>query len=97
MPCQVEIMGIAGALQIYGCGTALFLAHDSDGLRGPIGSAMLSLADDKAIKTPGRPPSLFDHDRPDAGESHPHPTSAQGSLAELQEGITYHHSLSGLV
>jgi hypothetical protein len=31
MPCQVEITGIAGALQIYGCGTALFLARDSDG------------------------------------------------------------------
>jgi hypothetical protein len=31
LPCQVEITGIAGALQIYGCGTALFLADDSDG------------------------------------------------------------------
>ncbi len=31
LPCQVEITGIAGALQIYGCGTALFLADDSNG------------------------------------------------------------------
>ncbi len=27
-PCMVEITGIAGALQIYGWGTALFSAHD---------------------------------------------------------------------
>jgi hypothetical protein len=31
MPCQVEITGIAGALQIYGCGTALFLFEDDLG------------------------------------------------------------------
>ena len=31
MPCQVEITGIAGALQIYGCGTALFLFDDASG------------------------------------------------------------------
>jgi hypothetical protein len=31
MPCQVEITGIAGALQIYGCGTALFLFDDDSG------------------------------------------------------------------
>jgi hypothetical protein len=30
-PCQVEITGIAGALQIYGCGTALFLFDDGSG------------------------------------------------------------------
>jgi hypothetical protein len=34
LPCQVEITGIAGALQIYGCGTALFL-HD-DGVSLPV-------------------------------------------------------------
>ena len=73
------------------------IAHESDGLHGPIGLATLSLADDKAIKTPGQPQSLFDHDGPGACDSRPHPTSAQGSLAELQEGITYHHALSGLV
>ncbi len=28
VPCQVEITGIAGALQIYGCGNALFLFDD---------------------------------------------------------------------
>ncbi len=28
-PCMVEITGIAGALQIYGCGTAVFLARDT--------------------------------------------------------------------
>jgi hypothetical protein len=31
LPCQVEITGIAGALQIYGCGTALFLSDDGLG------------------------------------------------------------------
>ncbi len=31
MPCRVEITGIAGALQIYGCGTALFLSDDGSG------------------------------------------------------------------
>ena len=30
-PCMVEITGIAGALQIYGCGTAVFLAKDVSG------------------------------------------------------------------
>jgi hypothetical protein len=30
-PCMVEITGIAGTLQIYGCGTALFLATDDLG------------------------------------------------------------------
>jgi hypothetical protein len=30
-PCMVEITGIAGALQIYGCGTAMFLAQDVSG------------------------------------------------------------------
>jgi hypothetical protein len=30
-PCMVEITGIAGALQIYGWGTALFLAQDISG------------------------------------------------------------------
>ena len=30
-PCMIEITGIAGALQIYGCGTALFLATDASG------------------------------------------------------------------
>jgi hypothetical protein len=28
-PCKVEIEGVAGSLQIYGCGTALFLVHDA--------------------------------------------------------------------
>ncbi len=28
---MVEITGIAGALQIYGCGTAMFLAQDLSG------------------------------------------------------------------
>jgi hypothetical protein len=32
LPCQVEITGIAGALQIYGCDTALFLYDDGCGL-----------------------------------------------------------------
>ena len=31
LPCQIEITGIAGALQIYGCGTALFLSDDESG------------------------------------------------------------------
>jgi hypothetical protein len=31
VPCQVEITGIAGALQIYGRGTALFLYDDGSG------------------------------------------------------------------
>jgi hypothetical protein len=30
-PCQVEITSIAGALQIYGCGTALFLFDGGSG------------------------------------------------------------------
>jgi hypothetical protein len=30
-PCQMEITSIAGALQIYGCGTALFLSDDGSG------------------------------------------------------------------
>ncbi len=30
-PCQVEITGVAGSLQIYGCGTALFLVEDASG------------------------------------------------------------------
>ncbi len=30
-PCMVEITGIAGALQIYGCGTALFLDREESG------------------------------------------------------------------
>ena len=28
-PCKVEIEGVAGSLQIYGCGTALFLVNDA--------------------------------------------------------------------
>jgi hypothetical protein len=28
-PCKVEITGVAGSLQIYGCGTALFLVKDA--------------------------------------------------------------------
>jgi hypothetical protein len=28
-PCKVEIEGVAGSLQIFGCGTALFLVHDA--------------------------------------------------------------------
>ncbi len=28
-PCKVKIAGVAGSLQIYGCGTALFLVHDA--------------------------------------------------------------------
>jgi hypothetical protein len=30
-PCEVEITGVAGSLQIYGCETALFLAIDDGG------------------------------------------------------------------
>ncbi len=30
-PCEVEITGVAGSLQIYGCGTAWFLADDDSG------------------------------------------------------------------
>jgi hypothetical protein len=30
-PCKVEITGVAGSLQIYGCGTALFLVDDEAG------------------------------------------------------------------
>ncbi len=30
-PCKVEITGVAGSLQIYGCGTALFLVEDVSG------------------------------------------------------------------
>ena len=30
-PCKVEIAGISGSLQIYGCGTALFLVEDTFG------------------------------------------------------------------
>ena len=30
-PCKVEITGVAGSLQIYGCGTAWFLADDDSG------------------------------------------------------------------
>ncbi len=29
--CQVEITGVAGSLQIYGCGTAMFLVDDALG------------------------------------------------------------------
>ncbi len=31
IPCKVEITGVAGSLQIYGCGTALFLVDDEAG------------------------------------------------------------------
>jgi hypothetical protein len=31
VPCEIEITGIAGSLQVYGCGTALFLADDEYG------------------------------------------------------------------
>ena len=31
MPCQIEITGVAGSLQVYGCGTALFLVDDASG------------------------------------------------------------------
>ena len=27
-PCEIEILGVAGSLQIYGIGTALFVAKD---------------------------------------------------------------------
>ena len=30
-PCKVEITGVAGSLQIYGCGTAVFLVEDASG------------------------------------------------------------------
>jgi hypothetical protein len=30
-PCKVEIAGVAGSLQIYGCETALFLVEDVSG------------------------------------------------------------------
>ena len=30
-PCKIEITGVAGSLQIYGCGTALFLVEDVSG------------------------------------------------------------------
>ncbi len=30
-PCEIEITGVAGSLQVYGCGTALFLVDDASG------------------------------------------------------------------
>jgi hypothetical protein len=30
-PCKIEITGVSGSLQIYGCGTALFLVEDVSG------------------------------------------------------------------
>jgi hypothetical protein len=29
--CEIEITGVAGSLQVYGCGTALFLVNDDSG------------------------------------------------------------------
>jgi hypothetical protein len=31
VPCEIEITGVGGSLQVYGCGTALFLADDESG------------------------------------------------------------------
>ena len=31
IPCEIEITGVAGSLQVYGCGTALFLVNDDSG------------------------------------------------------------------
>ena len=31
VPCEIEITGVAGSLQVYGCGTALFLVDDDSG------------------------------------------------------------------
>jgi hypothetical protein len=30
-PCEIEITGVAGSLQVYGCGTAFFLVDDDSG------------------------------------------------------------------
>ena len=31
IPCEIEITGVAGSLQVYGCGTALFVVDDDSG------------------------------------------------------------------
>ena len=31
LPCEIEITGVAGSLQVYGCGTAFFLVDDDSG------------------------------------------------------------------